>query len=87
LKVEVVEKLFTLRLDNKKRVTLLRGNHEDTQINGWEMIQNNLLGACQRKFGDSGVSVFEHINDVFLLLPIAAVINNQVLCVHGGLCP
>lgn len=40
---------------------------------------------CQQKFGNT--SAWEYFTDMFDYLPIACIIENEMLCVHGGLSP
>jgi len=60
-------------------VSLSRGNHETTNMNkvyGFE-------GETTSKYTDKSYTMF---TEVFNVLPLATLINNQVFCVHGGLC-
>lgn len=55
-----------------------RGNHETKDLNrifGFE-------GECKAKYGDF---VFGSISELFCFIPLAQVIENRVIVVHGGL--
>ena len=59
---------------------LLRGNHECASI-------NRIYGfydECKRRYS---IKLWKMFTDVFNCLPAAAVIDDKVLCVHGGLSP
>ncbi|KAJ1563197.1 putative serine/threonine protein phosphatase [Cladochytrium tenue] len=79
--VETISLLVCLKLRYPERMTLLRGNHESraiTQTYGF-------YAECQRKYGDS--AVWTSFTDLFDYLVLAVVIEDSILCVHGGLSP
>lgn len=86
--VECVAYLFTLKVLAPKRVTLLRGNHEDTLVNGDTRTygETSLKGQCLALFpGPLGAEVWERINKVFTQMPLTANIDKAIFCTHGGL--
>lgn len=70
-----------LKIKYNKQVFLLRGNHESRQINQIY----GLFNDCLTLYGHTGI--WFNLNDTFDLLPISAVIDNKIFCVHGGLSP
>ncbi|KAK8899948.1 hypothetical protein M9Y10_002271 [Tritrichomonas musculus] len=77
--IETVVLLFALFCTYPNCVHLLRGNHEFANINS----QNNFRDDIIEKYQSD--SLWKKINSVFDYLPIAALIQKQVFCVHGGI--
>lgn len=79
--VETVSLLVCLKVRYKDRITILRGNHESRQITQ----VYGFYDECLRKYGT--VSVWKMFTDLFDFLPLTALIESRVFCLHGGLSP
>ena len=79
--VETFELLMCYKIKYPSHITLLRGNHESRQVT----MVYGFLDEIIRKYGNS--NPWTYFMEVFDLLPLAAIIENKVLCVHGGLSP
>lgn len=73
--------LCCLKLKRPNDFFLLRGNHEDREINKSYGLHQEVLNMY------GGTVVYNMLNEVFDFLPISAIIDNKVFCVHGGITP
>ena len=81
--LETICLLMALKIKFPNQIHLLRGNHEDRWINSVFGFQTEL---CERLRDDiDNPAIFTKFNDFFDYLPLAAIINDEVLCLHGGI--
>ena len=74
--LDVLERLFLLKIEEPDKIILLRGNHELKETNRFEGLFRDL---------DFDEDLYVRIKQVFDNLPVAAVISDQIFCVHGGI--
>ena len=78
--LETVCLLLCYKIKFPEKVTLLRGNHESS-------VTNRIYGfydECKRRYN---VRIWRSFTDLFNWLPVAAIIDEKILCMHGGLSP
>lgn len=78
--IEVILLLYSIKLNFPKRVFLLRGNHECRQMSSFF----NFRSECLYKYD---LEVYDAIMASFDALPIACIVNNKFIAVHGGISP
>jgi hypothetical protein len=87
--LEVICLLMALKLKYPKQIFLLRGSHEDKNVNKYLGFGEECAKRLEEDI-NSPTSVFAKINEMFDYLPLAAIISdkasgNKVFCVHGGI--
>ncbi|XP_022121878.2 uncharacterized protein LOC110997839 [Pieris rapae] len=81
---ELLAYLFAAKLQRPTGVYLIRGNHEARDIQKMFSFHTE----CLTKYGEvDGGRIWSAINQVFDVLPLAAVIDGKVFCCHGGIPP
>ncbi|GAB4856196.1 hypothetical protein Ancab_014121 [Ancistrocladus abbreviatus] len=78
--IETICLLFAYKIKYPENFFLLRGNHECASI-------NRIYGfydECKRRFS---IRLWKTFTDCFNCLPVAAVVDEKIICMHGGLSP
>ncbi|KAL9659426.1 hypothetical protein QQ045_024232 [Rhodiola kirilowii] len=80
--LETITLLLALKVEHPYNVHLIRGNHEAADINA-------LFGfriECIERMGErDGIWAWHRFNRLFNWLPLAALIEKKIICMHGGI--
>ena len=78
--IEVIIIMLCYKLKYPEKFFLLRGNHECASL-------NRIYGfydECKRRYS---VKLWRTFADCFNCMPVAAVVEEKIFCMHGGLSP
>eukprot|EP00924_Labyrinthula_sp_SR-Ha-C_P015389 snap_masked-scaffold_71-processed-gene-0.19-mRNA-1 protein AED:0.03 eAED:0.03 QI:0/0/0/1/1/1/2/0/316 len=76
--IETTCLLLCYKIKYPNNFFLLRGNHECSSINK----VYGFYDECKRRYN---IKLWKTFCDIFNCLPISALINNRIFCMHGGL--
>ena len=78
--METICLLLAYKIKYPENFFLLRGNHECSSI-------NRIYGfydECKRRYN---IKLWKSFTDTFNCLPVCAIIDEKIICMHGGLSP
>lgn len=78
--IETISLLLAYKIQYPENFFILRGNHESAGI-------NRIYGfydECKRRYS---IRLWKTFSDVFNCLPVSALVDEKILCMHGGLSP
>jgi len=81
MSVRAMTLMLLYKVRYKERVVLLRGNHESRQVTQ----MYGLFDEVIKTYGSA--DVWKLFTDIFDFLPLTALIENRIFCVHAGLSP
>lgn len=78
--VELLISVLILKILHPDFVYLLRGNHESKCMG----INYTFRQECRIKYNEI---IFLRFCEIFTFLPVCALVDNDILCIHGGITP
>ncbi|KAK1428238.1 hypothetical protein QVD17_17067 [Tagetes erecta] len=80
--LETITLLLALKIQYPENVHLIRGNHEAADINA---LFGFRLECIERMGENDGIWAWTRFNQLFNHLPLAALIDKKIICMHGGI--
>lgn len=78
--LETICLLLAYKIKYPENFFLLRGNHESAAINR----VYGFYDECKRRFN---IKLWKVFTECFNCLPVAALVDDKIICMHGGLSP
>ena len=78
--IETLILLLVFKIKFPNKMFLLRGNHESNPITR----MYGFYDECKRRYN---ISLWREICKMFDYMPLSAVIDERILCMHGGISP
>ena len=78
--LETICLLLAYKIKYPENIFLLRGNHESASINRIY----GFFDECKRRYS---IRLWRTFTEMFNCMPIVALVEGRVLCMHGGLSP
>ncbi len=78
--LETISLLLAYKIKYPENFFITRGNHECASI-------NRIYGfydECKRRYS---IKLWKNFTDCFNALPVVALLDDKILCMHGGLSP
>lgn len=79
--IDVIILLFALMISHPENVHLIRGNHEFEEMNFTYGFFNEVDARYKSR------DLYDRFNRTFQYMPLVAILNKKVFCVHGGVSP
>jgi serine/threonine-protein phosphatase PP1 catalytic subunit len=78
--IETIMLLLAYKVKYPENFFLLRGNHETAAISR----QYGFFDECKRRYN---IKLWRQFCDVFNCMPLCGIIDEKIVCMHGGLSP
>ena len=78
--LEVICLMLAYKIKYPENFFLLRGNHECKSINR----MYGFYDSCKRVYS---IKLWQQFTQLFNIMPISAIIDDKIMCMHGGLSP
>uniref|UniRef100_A0A915JJ42 Serine/threonine-protein phosphatase n=1 Tax=Romanomermis culicivorax TaxID=13658 RepID=A0A915JJ42_ROMCU len=87
--LEVATFMMVLKVLYPKDIYLLRGNHEGVAHDHATIINKSygFLEECKSRLSGDQNRYYRRFNHAFACMPMAAIVGDQIFCMHGGLSP